>query len=99
MSEWFEPPGAELREAIEHVPPEIRPSPPWEPYYGFRAGRNARLAMTLFLVGPSLVLVLLGVLLLFIGVNPIVGILPLMFAVPAAPIAKMFYEDLWLPRR
>lgn len=95
--EWLDRPGSELPEGLVHTPPEIRPSPVWSPHYGVRAGRNARLVMTLILLVPTACLVLLGLFLLLYG--SVMGVLPLMLAVPAAPVSKWIYEDLWRPQR
>ena len=90
--------GGELRKRPQFARPEIEVEVPWDPYWGVRAGRTARILMTLALVGPVVFLVLAGLVLVLFGAVPLAGILFLMFAVPPLPIARWILDDLWLPR-
>ena len=86
----FEHVGAELRN------PEVRTPANhtslvtvWNPYYGIRASKRARLLMSLVLVGPVVLLFGGGLLLVVFQIGPMFGILLMMFAVPAMPIAAL----------
>ncbi|HVQ88613.1 MAG TPA: hypothetical protein VMT88_10575 [Actinomycetes bacterium] len=94
----FERPGAELRNPQRFARAEIRPEPAeWEPYYGVRFGRNARILLSVLLLGPAAFLALGGTILFLWGTNPMVGILFLAMLVPVWPFARMAFRDLWRP--
>ncbi len=96
----FEHVGAELRNPEVRTPAN-QPAlvTVWNPYYGIRASRGSRLVMSLILVGPVVFLFGGGLLLVVFQIGPMLGILMMMFAVPAIPIARWIFDDLWLPRR
>jgi hypothetical protein len=82
-------------------PNQERPLPVWEPHYGLRFGRRARVALTMAALFLPVLFLLLAITVLVLGIGrgralAAVFLMPLVVLVP---VSVRVWRDLWCPHR